>query len=61
MKLTRTPSFGDLYWSKKAGLGINFDETVTSLLRLRKSSGTFDTLTADDVEECFMVVEYSVK
>jgi hypothetical protein len=58
LTLTQTSNFGELYWVRKPDLGIPFDETVPWIMQMKKASGTFNTLAEDDVEECFMVVEY---
>ena len=58
--LAQTQSFGDLYWFKKE-LEIGFDETEPWSLQIKKAPAGFNALVEDDVEECFMVIEYSLQ
>jgi hypothetical protein len=59
--LTSPGSFGELYWgASPAGLGINLDETIPWVMQMKKGTGAFNALLEADVEEMFMVVDYTL-
>lgn len=59
--LTQTGSFGNLFWGPSPeSLGIPLDETVPWVLQMKKGTGSFNALLEADVEEMFMVVDYSL-
>lgn len=60
LTLAQTTSFGDLYWASKDGLDIPFDETLAWVMLMKKKTGGFDDLVEADVDECFMVLDYTL-
>jgi hypothetical protein len=44
-----------------ANIPFALDEMQPWMLRLRQSAGTFDSLTADEVKQCFLVVQYTLQ
>jgi hypothetical protein len=59
--LTQTGSFGNLYWGPTAeDLAIPLDETLPWVMQMKKEKGSFNALVEADVDEMFMVVDYSL-
>jgi hypothetical protein len=57
--LAVTTTADEFHVGSKSGLAALVDETQPWLLRLRKDGGTFDGITDAELEEAFLVVEYT--